>query len=1031
MKKETTERIVNAIPGIFKNIVDYTKRNFDEKGKEILGGAGGTFGVLVNLFGKSLIDKYFEKKTGKKLDDFGLQTYFKAALVQAGKSLSVIEDKLKEDVKPGRFFEILNESLSDQELHFKESDVLLIFQPKYHPAVLFVKDNYLQVLREIHATDADIKKFQRDFNENIENQIQAEFGNDYDDHLTQTEEHRLEKNETHFLWEMKELGRIGFKESENLRYEDTYARWEKVSNLRGKEDDKLNGGKNKENEKALKPVETLIEEYFNNEPGNHLEKILFIIADFGKGKSVFLRHCAAKLAKKYLEIKEGIFPVYFNLREFKNYASEQRLGVISDYLETKYSIKLDDDYFKKKRYVFLIDSLDESGELNKAAIDKVITSVKSIQGIDKSAYKTNRIIISSRPFDEGLSHHLKSHKPHIIKNKEDRDIEYFVSIYGFTGKQFNDWLLTTLKNEKDLDKIKATGFAREIIDSIKKQKKIDVYDKLVKDKTLSRSELRRPIFAYMIYQLILNNIDFSTLGKIGVYLSFLNLLTKDAKHIHDTDYRVNLKEEFGFRNLLHAIAALWMYKRQQGKQAALKKADICRVLDGEDKGESDEKILECYGKKDVVEIKFLSHSYFGENDNVLHFQHQSFAEILLAEYYLKVLIKYALDEEFDVEEARTKLILGEPTEQTIQFFKEMLRLLRETAAQEPTKEVIEKRRLLFPLMASLATQKNNRLFCHGIYYGWYKKCKIQENQTEYPFDSLKNWCIGREEINKIVKLCKEIMESKTNFLMTKAEKKTALYNKELLAIQNEKLNSFPPDMDRWLALLAGNELYNDEEKEEFFNGKIKNFEHLFDLIRNWNYAYGEPAPSWGQKLFKGIDMRENKDEINLSRLRLSGLDFSFSILKNLSISDSFSSSCSFNCVDFENFDISSSYIYGAVFHDIKSIKGNFRLDFCSLAPGTYVPQLLSERFSKGESFNFGINTSFFSTSTTFPKILLNEIFRPIVDLSIYGLQHSLFTIDEIKTWFEFESKEDKKIFFEKIDKLKKYEVKKKESEERE
>ena len=30
------------------------------------------------------------------------------------------------------------------------------------------------------------------------------------------------------------------------------------------------------------------------------------------------------------------------------------------------------------------------------------------------------------------------------------------------------------------------------------------------------------------------DIDFSAIGKIGVYLSFLNLLTKEAKHIHDT-----------------------------------------------------------------------------------------------------------------------------------------------------------------------------------------------------------------------------------------------------------------------------------------------------------------------------------------------------------------------------------------------------------------------------------------------------------------------------------------------------------------
>ena len=60
-----------------------------------------------------------------------------------------------------------------------------------------------------------------------------------------------------------------------------------------------------------------------------------MLADFGKGKSVFLRHYAAKLAKDYLETHNGLFPVYFNLRDFKNYSSESKLGVIADYLETK------------------------------------------------------------------------------------------------------------------------------------------------------------------------------------------------------------------------------------------------------------------------------------------------------------------------------------------------------------------------------------------------------------------------------------------------------------------------------------------------------------------------------------------------------------------------------------------------------------------------------------------------------------------------------------------------------------------------
>ncbi|MFK5969937.1 MAG: hypothetical protein QM487_07460 [Candidatus Marithrix sp.] len=107
----------------------------------------------------------------------------------------------------------------------------------------------------------------------------------------------------------------------------------------------------------------------------------------------------------------------------------------------------------------------------------------------------------------------------------------------------------------------------------------------------------------MIFQLIVNEVDFVAVNKIGIYLSFINLLTKEAKYIGDTCYPKNLPKEFEFRNILHATAALWMYKRQQGEQGFLHKADLCQVLDGEDKGENNDEILKRY--QDVKEVQFL------------------------------------------------------------------------------------------------------------------------------------------------------------------------------------------------------------------------------------------------------------------------------------------------------------------------------------------------------------------------------------------------------------------------------------------
>ncbi|MCD7977081.1 MAG: NACHT domain-containing protein [Tannerellaceae bacterium] len=573
----------------------------------------------------------------------------------------------------------------------------------------------------------------------------------------------MEEKETRLLLDTFRLKQIGFEKNENLKYETTYGSWKPVDSHIGEE--YIDHEKIEEIENNLKSVEDLIEEYFSIDPQNHLEKILFIIADFGKGKSVFMKTYAAKLAQKYAEEKEGFFPIYFNLRNFKQYLNTDHLGVINDYLLTEYGININSDKFRNKKYVFLIDSLDESGELNQASIQAVISSVKQIQNLNRELYRTNRLIITSRPFSDGLKEVIHIHKPYCLK-EEEREIPHYISLYGFKKDQFNNWLYDTLKKKAPHEKSKLVDFVDQIYKDIQSQKKTDIYQQLLENGTLQVSELRRPIFAYMIYQLILNNIDFLSVGKIGIYLSFLNLLTKEAKHINDPHYKISLQEEFEFRNLLHATAALWMYERHNGNQGSLKKADLCRLLDGEskyDKNKSDKEILQDYANKGATDIQFLSHSYFGENNNTLHFQHQSFAEILLAEYYLKIFIKFALDENPDVDEARARLSLGKPTEQTIMFLKSLLQLLRETAIPDPTPEVIEKRKLLFPFLSSIAISKNNFLFSPAMHYDWYRNCHFTPSSTEYPRETLENWYMDQEKINKILDLSKKIIESPNFF----------------------------------------------------------------------------------------------------------------------------------------------------------------------------------------------------------------------------------------------------------------------------
>jgi len=839
MTKTTAEKIAKVLPDTLKNATGYLKSNFDKSGQETLTNATGTVSILVKLFAQDAIDDYFEKLTKEKLKDFGSATYLKASLIQVGKSLEALNEEEIQIENAESLVALLIDTLEVDEETFTEDKILTLFTPQYHPIVIFVKEQMEKILSQLNIHSVTIKSFTKNFNENIESTIIETFGSeDYEKHKEEVEEFIFEKNECKFLWDTYELHKIGFSESESLKYMDTFAFWKPLSRIHSKKEDhemeknfpdsfsikdlrtarqKLEDGYifNQEIENDLVKVEELIEEYFSQNNDSFIESILFIVADFGRGKSTFLRHYASNLAKAYLAKKEGYIPVYFNLREYEQFKTNHSLGVLNNYLRKRYKIAIDSEESKKKKYFFLVDSLDESGELTKPKMDDVISSIKSIQNLDDIKCRNNKIIITSRPFSDGLIDIIKANKPYIQNENDKRTI----FLYGFKKEQFNLWLDDTLKDNKSY--------------RILKKSYPNIYEKLLESKTLSKTELRRPIFAYMIYWLIEHSIDIFNIGKIGIYLSFVNLLTKEAKYIGDKSHNINHMEEIRYRNILHSISALWMYERQQGKQGILKKADICRVLDGENRRESDREILERYKKDKVTELQFLSHSYFGEEDNNLHFQHQSFAEILLAEYYLKVFIKYALDKKSDIDTARSKLVLGEPTEQTVEFFKELIRLLKETTTKEVTPEVIEKRKLLYPLLASLAMEKHNTLFSDDIYSLWFRNFDIHSSsQVKDVF--VEKWAIGEKEIEKIMDLAIKIIDSKTTLMMAKTKSRTALFNEELTIIQNAKVSDFPPDMDKWLALVIGNLLHDDvPEERRLFNGKLGNPEHLFEMICNW------------------------------------------------------------------------------------------------------------------------------------------------------------------------------------------------------
>lgn len=1016
MEKGKLERVVSCIPDGIKTIGGYFKGNLDKSGKEIFDNSNGAISIAVKLFAKEAIDEYFKNKTKDKLKDFGINIYAKACLVQFSSSIPEIEKHIQGDES---FLNFSEESILN--INFEklpEEDLVTIFNPVYHPLIRDFKKKSRLLLSHFGCTGPVIDSFIKHFNSNIEMTLQNAFGDeDYLKHKDEIKELLFENSEADILLDTLKQGKIGFKDDENLLYMDTYAEWKSVQTINHINPIDLNsisprrGGYNEfiKKESNLKKAEKLIDQYFAKDDKS-IDKILFAVADFGKGKSVFLKHYAARMAKEYISKGEGYFPIYFNLRNYSNYRHDTTLGVIDDFLQTEYGIKIDESNFKNRKYIFLIDSLDESGELNTQHIERVLNSVKAIQSLDKVECRDNRIIVTTRPFSDGLELQLKQHKPMILKDEHKKEVPHYLNIYGFKAKQFNHWLFHTLKNHSELSTLHPTGFAAEVINQAKNGKEVNTHKKLFENNTLSLEELKRPIFSYMVYQLIINNIDFTDIGKIGVYLSFINLLSRDAKHIDDNECQIELSEEVKYRNILHSIAALWTFERQFGQQGVLKKADICRVIDGKKNNSTDNEILEKYRENGVTEIQFLSHSYFGEQDNLLHFHHQSFAEILLAEYYLKVLLKYSLDEDDDIEGARSKLNLGLPTDQTIQFFKELLKLLKETVAEDITEKTLEKRKLLFPLFMSLSQKENNTLFSKDLFYDWYKRNKNDQ-------ELIINWALTSEKLEKLVKFLGEVIDDDNTLLVSSSRRLSCLFDHEVTSIPSPLLNDIPINIDKWLALIAGNVLFTNENEQKFFNSTLEKPTNLLEMLRGWSYIKSVAAPRWATDYFQGLILKGGGEKVQpnlsdffvqasheLSLLNLSFFDFSYSEFNEVSFRHSKVNKAKFNNCTFN--DCFFDYV-PIVACNFKNIKSSGRLSFSGayFFPGMLVPNKLVNCLSKHDFIMLQgvstINVTEIERFFGFERFLKEDVFETIIDLSMLCIKQRKMSIDDVKSFFKF------------------------------
>ncbi len=105
MQREIVRKVTKAIPDLLKEVSGHLKANFNVAGQKAFLNASGTVGLVIRLFGNSLIESYFERISKKKLDDYGTPTYLSAAFIQAEESLKQIKDLIETEEVAGDAFE--------------------------------------------------------------------------------------------------------------------------------------------------------------------------------------------------------------------------------------------------------------------------------------------------------------------------------------------------------------------------------------------------------------------------------------------------------------------------------------------------------------------------------------------------------------------------------------------------------------------------------------------------------------------------------------------------------------------------------------------------------------------------------------------------------------------------------------------------------------------------------------------------------------------------------------------------------------
>lgn len=492
-----------------------------------------------------------------------------------------------------------------------------IFSNISHHQVIGYLPNFMPVVVLKKLLEDDLKQ-------NIEEEKHLKFINNFNQQLAALDYNLIPKFETDstidrlnaYLKNVQETIENNMTPFEKLVYIEPYGvicstdNWNTLNDQTVKDHDNKN----------IKKADKLIEKYFEEKlyKGKYHYPILFLCADFGIGKSCFIKNHVLNLIKRFVNRADGFIPVYF---EFKEYDKPERL---IDYLE-------DNNLLSKNipELILFLDGLDSISPLN---TDRIKNAIDSLEGIQKNIPKGSRIIISTRP--------ILGESGFIADYIQQYQNGYYLHLFGFIKPdQIDEWF-SQLSGNNIFSGLNSINFNK------------------LKQLGVSEDLFTKPLSLTIISNLIQNSPDnqnLSSINKTGLYLSYLDSLTAQiAKSAKEMGGDLKLKQA-NIRNLLQKIAAIANLKE--------KKLDVQLIETCEN--DDINSVFRSY-KDNLLSAQTI----FKGNETDIEFIHPSFKEILLAEYLFSVFIKIAaLDENTG---KKVYLCVGEVSEETINFLRDIV-----------------------------------------------------------------------------------------------------------------------------------------------------------------------------------------------------------------------------------------------------------------------------------------------------------------------------------------------------------------------